>query len=179
VCIIHRFEHILMAGCQAWTESSFFQAVTLKLLGLRIQLGHGRNGTCTGTVTRLAREAAAAQAVGPSSLPASLSKSAGPAPLACEGFCIVDVNGVHKVTVDFCSCSLAEAHDIQLLRTRLYPATITNPATAATFRVLHDYHLLCFEAKASAYHYYNKLARQTNNNGVFQPRVSFFWISKR
>jgi hypothetical protein len=168
-----------MAGCQAWTDGCFFQVVTLKSLGLRIQLGHGRNGTCTGTVARLAREASAAQAAGSSSPPASPSESAGAASPAREGFCIVDVNGVHEVTVDFCSCSLAEAHDIQLLRARLYPATITNPATAATFRVLRDYHLLCFEAKASAYHYYNKLARQTNNNGVFQPRVGLFSISKR
>ncbi|KAJ7805227.1 hypothetical protein B0H14DRAFT_3485279 [Mycena olivaceomarginata] len=163
-CLVSSHRDNPLHRVEAWTESSFFQAVTLKLLGLRIQLGHGCNGTYTGTVARLAREAAAAQAVGPSSLPASPSESAGPAPLAREGFCIVDVNGVHEVTVDFCSCSLAEAHDIQLLRARLYPATITNPATAATFRVLRDYHLLCFEVKASAYHYYNKLGRQTNNN---------------
>ncbi|KAJ7826181.1 hypothetical protein B0H14DRAFT_2368315, partial [Mycena olivaceomarginata] len=149
-CLVSLHRDNPLHRVEAWTESSFFQVVTLKSLGLRIQLGHGRNGTCTGTVA-----------------------SAGPAPLTREGFCIVDVNGVHEVTVDFCSCSLAEAHDIQLLRARLYPATITNPATAATFRVLRDYHLLCFEAKASAYHYYNKLVRQTNNNGVFQPRLRY------
>ncbi|KAJ7797391.1 hypothetical protein B0H14DRAFT_3093166 [Mycena olivaceomarginata] len=157
-CLVSSHRDNPLHRVEAWTESSFFQAVTLKSLGLRIQLGHGRNGTCMGTVARLAREAAAAQAAGPSSPPASPSESAGPAPLAHEGFCIVDVNGVHEVTIDFCSCSLAEVHDIQLLRARLYPATITNPATAATFHVLRDYHLLCFEAKASAYHYYNKLA---------------------
>ncbi|KAJ7839042.1 hypothetical protein B0H14DRAFT_3458992 [Mycena olivaceomarginata] len=172
-CLVSLHRDNPLHRVEAWTESGFFQVVTLKSLGLRIQLGHGRNGTCMGTVARLAREASAAQAAGPSSPPASPSESAGPAPLTREGFCIVDVNGVHEVTVDFCSCSLAEAHDIQLLRARLYPATITNPATAATFRVLRDYHLLCFEAKASAYHYYNKLARQTNNNGVFQPRSRY------
>jgi hypothetical protein len=89
-----------------------------------------------------------------------------------DDFCIVDSNGVHEVALDFCSCSRAEDHDIQLLRARLYPATTTNPATAATFRVLRDFHLLSLEAKSSAHHFYNKLARQTNNNGVFQPRVS-------
>ncbi|KAJ7699480.1 hypothetical protein B0H14DRAFT_3100232 [Mycena olivaceomarginata] len=169
-CLVSLHRDNPLHRVEAWTNSCFFQVVTLKSLGLRIQLGHGRNGTCTGTVARLAREASAA---GSSSPPASPSESAGAASPAREGFCIVDVNGVHEVTVDFCSCSLAEAHDIQLLRARLYPATITNPATAATFRVLRHYHLLCFEAKASAYHYYNKLARQTNNNGVFQPQSRY------
>ncbi|KAK6984260.1 hypothetical protein R3P38DRAFT_3375115 [Favolaschia claudopus] len=85
-------------------------------------------------------------------------------------FCIVDSNGVHEVGLDFCSCASAEDHDIQLVRARLYPATTTNPATAATFRVLRDFHLLSLEAKCSANYFYNKLARHTNNNGVFQPR---------
>jgi hypothetical protein len=41
-----------------------------------------------------------------------------------------------------------------------------------TFAVLCDFHLLLLEAKCSAHHFYNKLARQTNNSGVFQPHVS-------
>jgi hypothetical protein len=89
-----------------------------------------------------------------------------------DEFCIVDSNGVHEVGLDFCTCSLAETHDVQLLRAQLYPATTTKPATAATFRVLGDFHLLSLEAKYSAHHFYNKLARQTNNSGVFQPRIS-------
>ncbi|KAK6966872.1 hypothetical protein R3P38DRAFT_3414023 [Favolaschia claudopus] len=88
-------------------------------------------------------------------------------------FCIVDSNGVHEVGLDFCSCASAEDHDIQLVRARLYPATTTNPATAATFRVLRDFHLLSLEAKCSANYFYNKLARHTNNNGVFQPRTRY------
>ncbi|KAJ7877924.1 hypothetical protein B0H14DRAFT_3083043 [Mycena olivaceomarginata] len=112
LCLVSSHRDNPLHRVEAWTESSFFQAVTLKSLGLWIQLGHGRNGTCTGTVV-----------------------SAGPAPLVREGFCIVDVN-----------------------------ATITNPATTATFRVLRE---------ASAYHYYNKLACQTNNNGVFQPQSQY------
>ncbi|KAJ7811904.1 hypothetical protein B0H14DRAFT_3090558 [Mycena olivaceomarginata] len=90
-----------------------------------------------------------------------------------DDFCIVDSNGIHEVGLDFCCCGLAEDHDVQLLRARLYPATTTNPVTAATFRVLRDFHLLSLEAKCSAHHFYNKLARQTNNNGVFQPRTRY------
>ncbi|KAJ7775868.1 hypothetical protein B0H14DRAFT_3095888 [Mycena olivaceomarginata] len=119
-------------------NAGLFERVTLKSLGLRIQLGHGRNGICPGT-----------------------------------DFCIVDSNGIHEVALDFCTCGRAEDHDVQLLRARLYPATTTNPATAATFRVLRDFHLLSLEAKSSAYHFYNKLARQTDNTGVFQPRTRY------
>jgi hypothetical protein len=31
-----------------------------------------------------------------------------------DDFCIVNLSGVHKVGLDFCSCSLAEPHDVQL-----------------------------------------------------------------
>ncbi|KAF8205885.1 hypothetical protein K438DRAFT_1506082, partial [Mycena galopus ATCC 62051] len=134
---------------RVWTEANFFKTVTLKSMGLRIQLGHGRNGTCPGTLAKRAEKENAS-----------------------GDFCIVDSNGIHEVALNFCSCGLAEEHDIQLLRARLYPATTTSPATAATFRALRDFHLLSLEAKSSAHHFYSKLARQTNNNGTFEPRVS-------
>ncbi|KAK6981627.1 CxC2 domain-containing protein [Favolaschia claudopus] len=141
---------------EMWNDQNFYETVTLKSLGLRIQLGHGRNGVCPGTLLKQSRAAEEEARRHPR-----------------DDFCIVDSNGVHEVGLDFCTCSLAEDHDIQLIRARLYPATTTNPATAATFRVLRDFHLLSLEAKCSAFHYYNKLARQTNNNGVFQPRTRY------
>jgi hypothetical protein len=77
---------------------------------------------------------------------------------------IVDSNGIHEVALDFCSCGWAEDHDVQLLYAQLYPATTT---TAATFGVLHDIHLLSLEAKSLVYHFYNKLACQMDNSGIF------------
>ncbi|KAJ7748905.1 hypothetical protein B0H16DRAFT_1847881 [Mycena metata] len=164
-------------------DGTFFTGLSLKSLGLRIQLGHGRSGVCPGTLAKSARaeEASARSAAAR----AAASRDAGNAGdggerAADDGegeekqkrddFCIVDSNGIHEVGLDFCSCSLAQDHDIQLLRARLYPATTTNPASAATFRVLRQFHLLSLEAKCSAHHFYNSLARATNNNGVFQPR---------
>ncbi|KAJ7300391.1 hypothetical protein DFH08DRAFT_725373, partial [Mycena albidolilacea] len=144
---------------EMWNDSAFFEVINLKSLGLRIQLGHGRNGTCPGTLAKRARTRPAA----------ALPEAGGPR----DDFCIVDSNGVHEVGIDFCSCSLAETHDVQLLRARLYPATTTNPATAATFRVLRDFHLLSLEAKCSAHHFYNKLARQTNNSGYDESESAF------
>ncbi|KAJ7302317.1 hypothetical protein DFH08DRAFT_978037 [Mycena albidolilacea] len=166
---------------EIWNDNAFFEVINLKSLGLRIQLGHGRNGTCPGTLVKRAKaRAAPAQADVPEVTAATARGDEEREEAAAKSekglrddFCIVDSSGVHEVGLDFCSCSLAEPHDIQLLRARLYPATTTNPATAATFRVLRDFHLLSLEAKCSAHHFYNKLARQTNNSGVFQPRTRY------
>ncbi|KAJ7099168.1 hypothetical protein C8R44DRAFT_747853 [Mycena epipterygia] len=133
-----------------------FTLTNLKSLGRRIQLKHGRNGTFPGTLVKQAAEEAAA------ALPGYVPKR--------DDFCVVDSNGIHEVGLDFCSCALRQTHDVQLLRARLYPATTTNPTTAAMFRVLRQFHLLSLEAKCSAHHFYNSLARLTNNNGMFQPR---------
>ncbi|KAJ7716172.1 hypothetical protein B0H14DRAFT_2412947 [Mycena olivaceomarginata] len=144
-CLVRLHRDSPLHRVEVWTDASLFERVTLKSLGLRIQLGHGRNGICPGTTERRSR----------------------------EDFCIMDSNSIHEVALDFCTCGRAEDHDIQLLRARLYPVTTTNPATAATFRVLRDFHLLSLEAKSSAYHFYNKLACQTDNSSVFQPRTRY------
>jgi hypothetical protein len=157
---------------QVWTDADLFERVTLKSLGLRIQLGHGRNGICPGTVAKRAAKEGAVGLADETGNDGDAGGVPGTERRSREDFCIVDSNGIHEVALDFCTCGRAEDHDIQLLRARLYPATTTNPATAATFRVLRDFHLLSLEAKSSAYHFYNKLARQTDNSGVFQPRVS-------
>ncbi|CAK5264037.1 unnamed protein product [Mycena citricolor] len=85
-------------------------------------------------------------------------------------FCIVHSNGIHEVNLDYCECAGAPMHSVQLLRSKLYPATTLRPASAATFEVLRGYQLLSFETKCSAYEFYNALARMTNNSGSFQPR---------
>ncbi|KAJ7853723.1 hypothetical protein B0H14DRAFT_3085596 [Mycena olivaceomarginata] len=139
--------------CLVWNEEAFFESLSLKSLGLRIQLGHSRNRRCPGTLAKRVLEGA---------MPNNARR-------VRDDFCIIHTNSIHEVGLEFCSCGAAEDHDVQLLRAWLYPATMTNPATAATFAVLRDFHLLSLEAKCSAHHFYNKLACQTNNSGVFQP----------
>ncbi|KAJ7469942.1 hypothetical protein B0H11DRAFT_2159271 [Mycena galericulata] len=150
-CIVSIHRDNPLHRAEVWADGTF-ELVSLKSLGLRMQLGHGRNGTCPGTVAKRAEEEVLGY------------------PKKRDDFCIVDSNGVHEVGLDFCTCALAQSHEVQLLRARLYPATTTNPATAASFRVLRKFHLLSLESKVSAHHYYNTLARMTNNSGVFQPR---------
>ncbi|KAJ7447046.1 hypothetical protein B0H11DRAFT_2151984 [Mycena galericulata] len=136
---------------KSWDGAAFTET-SLAKLGLRIQLGHRRGEPCPGTVARQSSDAAGGGKTGR------------------ETFCVVAHNAIHEVNLDFCTCGSAPLPSVQLLRARLYPATTTQPRSAASFQVLDDFHKLSFETKCSAYEFYNSLARKTNNTGNFQPR---------
>jgi hypothetical protein len=123
--------------------------VTLKDLGLRIQLGHPVGIHC----------------VNP-------QKSAG------DDFTVIDSNGVHSVALDYCACETAPSAIAQLLRKQLFPATTKFPRTAATFGVLRRFQILSFESKVSVFEFYNALSRTTNNLTSPPPvshHFSFLW----
>lgn len=84
----------------------------------------------------------------------------------------MDSHGIHEVFLDFCDCADAIAHVQQLLRVSWFPSTTADPKTAATFRLLEEFHLLSFESKVSAYEFYNALVRRTDNTGLVPPKVS-------
>ncbi|KAJ7749743.1 hypothetical protein B0H16DRAFT_1725007 [Mycena metata] len=113
-----------------------FERKTLMDMGLRIQLGHwhGVDRRC------------------------SL-----PIPSKGKEFTIVDIHGVHRVSLDYCGCGMGGHPTVQLLRAQLWPATSTNRQTAATFTVLCQYHLMLFESKCSGLEFYQSLARQSEN----------------
>lgn len=121
----------------------FFEHVTLKALGLRIQLGHAPGQVC-------------------------------PKPRRAfnDDFVVMDSHAIHEVSLNFCGCSNAVAHVQQLLRISWFPSTTANPKTAATFRLLEEFHILSFESKVSAYEFYNALTRRTNNTGLAPVKVS-------
>ena len=76
------------------------------------------------------------------------------------------------MALDYCGCPAAQPKPVQLLRARLFPSTVTDPKTAATFIVLKQFQLLSFSSKISGYEFYNTLARMTDNTGVKPPPVS-------
>ncbi|KAJ2985835.1 hypothetical protein NUW54_g10014 [Trametes sanguinea] len=119
-----------------WREG-FFCRSTLKGLGLRIQLGHEPGTHCVN-----------------------------PKPAYGDDFIVLDIFGVHEVAVDFCNCEQVLPHPVQLLRARWYPATSINPKTAATFRLLENFHLLSTQSKISGYEFYVALGRATDNTGT-------------
>ncbi|KAJ7690306.1 hypothetical protein B0H16DRAFT_1353744, partial [Mycena metata] len=135
-CIVLAHSQLPFHQIELWT-GHMFQRKTLKDLGLRIQLGHwhGVNrGVC-----------------------------AVPLPATGDDFVIVDIHGVHDVALDYCGCGTGGHPTVQLLRAHLWPATSTNPKTAATFAVLRQYHVMSFESKCSGLEFYRSLERQNDN----------------
>ncbi|KAJ2989457.1 hypothetical protein NUW54_g8777 [Trametes sanguinea] len=140
LCIVEGHCKQPLHRIQGWKEG-FFHRTTLKSLGLRVQLGHEPGERCVN-----------------------------PKPAFGDDFVVLDVFGIHEVAVDFCSCEKVQPHTIQLLRARWYPATSIDPKTAATFRLLENFHLLSTQSKISGYEFYISLARATDNIGTSAPR---------
>lgn len=130
---------------QRW-NGLHFERTLLKTLGLRIQLGHDSGQSC-------------------------------PNPLVSfnDDFTIIDSDGIHKVGIDYCGCSQSLPKTVQLLRSRLFPSTVVDPKTAATFRVLETFQMLSFTSKVSAYEYYRSLIRRTDNTGTVSIPVRQFF----
>jgi hypothetical protein len=126
---------------QKWTGSSFI-AQSLKKLGLRVQLGHAVGEACL--------------------LPERAFN---------DDFTLIDSTGIFEIGLDYCGCDTAQTRTKQLLRAAWFPATALDPRTAATFRVLEQYHLLSFESKASGYEFYHAIARLTDNTGLSPQKV--------
>ncbi|KAI0713195.1 hypothetical protein C8T65DRAFT_528834, partial [Cerioporus squamosus] len=120
-------------------KDGHFRKVTLKSLGLRIQLGHEPGDPCFN-----------------------------PKKAFADDFVVLDVTGIHEVGIDFCGCFKAgsQAHTMQLLRARWYPATSVDPKTAATFALLTYFHLLSMQSKVSGWEFYTTLSRRTDNTGT-------------
>ncbi|KAG1884889.1 hypothetical protein F4604DRAFT_1878458 [Suillus subluteus] len=112
---LHRIEH--------WNDG-YFAHTTLKVLGLRVQLGHPSGECCYNTSTAFH-----------------------------DDFILLDINGVHEIALDFCACEIAQS-----------------PVSAATFHLLHHFHILSFKSKASTFEYWQTLARLTDNTGVSPPK---------
>ncbi|KAJ6527489.1 hypothetical protein B0H19DRAFT_969948 [Mycena capillaripes] len=138
-CVVALHQCLPLHRVEMWDgASASFRRQKLKELGVRIQLGHAWGSE-------------------PCSTP---SQAAG------DDFVIVGPHIIVEVGLDYCNCGQAEPKPIQLLRGRLYPATGTNPRSAATFTALRRFDHMSLESKCSAYEFYNSLAHETNNTGL-------------
>ncbi|KAI6010976.1 hypothetical protein F5J12DRAFT_904997 [Pisolithus orientalis] len=78
---------------------------------------------------------------------------------------IVHTEGIFTHEISWCNCPGSDSIDwhLDLLRERLFPASITKPKTAFTFDVLNHFLIDALECKTSAMSFYQKLKRFTNN----------------
>ncbi|KAJ7735423.1 hypothetical protein DFH07DRAFT_870763 [Mycena maculata] len=121
-----------------WNGVSF-KCVSLKSLGLRVQLGHSRFKKCGAPIS------------------------------AHQNFVVLNWNGFHEVAVDYCGCSNANKAGNryqQLLRLSWYPSTHAEPQTVATFRVLELFHIMTLQGKVTTYDFYSGLEKMTDNTGM-------------
>ncbi|KAF6746229.1 hypothetical protein DFP72DRAFT_823348 [Ephemerocybe angulata] len=132
-CVVQDHTQMYLHRIEKW-NGKFFERVTLKSLGLRIQLGHKVGVTCS--MRRAAFD---------------------------DSFYIIDSDGIHPVGLDFCGCHQGITPVRQLLRERLFPATTIDPRTACTFRVLETFQMLSFTGKISAYEFLAGIFRRTDN----------------
>ncbi|KAG1896035.1 uncharacterized protein F5891DRAFT_1130408 [Suillus fuscotomentosus] len=140
LCMIRIHDRHLLHRMERWDGISFY-SVTLKSMGIRLQLGHASGVQCIN-----------------------------PLPAHNDDFFIIDYKGIYEVGLDFCGCAHAKPHIIQLLRVRLFPATTVDPKTAATFWALEYFQMLSFESKVSTFEFYKTAARLTDNTGIHIPK---------
>ncbi|KAJ7824915.1 hypothetical protein B0H13DRAFT_2241284 [Mycena leptocephala] len=136
-CVVKHKEHPL-DRVEHW-NGQHFERVTLKSLGLRVQLGHTGYETCTNPIA------------------------------AHQDFTVVHTNGIHPVALDYCGCSQAHAAGDrveQTLRRSWFPSTSLEPQTCATFRVLETFHIMTLQGKVTTYDFYGGLEKLTDNSGL-------------
>ncbi|KAF9471567.1 hypothetical protein BDN70DRAFT_909334 [Pholiota conissans] len=140
-CITNTHTNLFLHHVQHW-NGNFFVKTSLKDLGLRVQLGHVNGEQCLK-----------------------------PEQARNDDFVIIDTDAIHNVLLDFCGCgNITQQHTVQLLRARLFPATVTNPKSAATFRSLEYLEILSYESKLSVFEFYQTISRCTDNTGMDPPK---------
>ncbi|KAJ7581672.1 hypothetical protein C8J56DRAFT_1006010 [Mycena floridula] len=135
-CIVNRHSSNPLHIIEHWDLIlGFWHKVSLKSLGLQVQLGHDQGIVCV-------------------------------LPVATKSFIVLHSNGLHEVQLNFCGCQTAQDHVTQLLRYRLYPATVDQPNTAATFTCLDDGLMHSYNSQQTSYEYYKVLESLTDNTGL-------------
>ncbi|KAJ7799721.1 hypothetical protein B0H14DRAFT_3491392 [Mycena olivaceomarginata] len=77
---------------------------------------------------------------------------------------VIELPVIHRVSYRYCKCKMADTttNVQQLLRNGWYPATITDPATCATFTTLETFRLQNVVANMNANDFITAIERQTN-----------------
>ncbi|KAG1841766.1 hypothetical protein F4604DRAFT_1597959 [Suillus subluteus] len=110
MCVIRAHAYSLVHHVEKW-NSKCFQNMTLKDLELHVQFRHKVGKSCW--------------------LPNQAFN---------DDFILIDTLGIHPMAMDFCGCNRAQTHTKQLLHVGWFPATISEPRTAATFCMLRQFH---------------------------------------
>jgi len=128
----------------------YFEKTTLQALGFVLHLGHGG-----------------------SSCPQMSEEGYSGTELT-----VVDLDGIYIHTVAWCACTDPAERWKQLLRTRLYPASVQFPRTAFTFRLLNYFNMDILECDTSSASFMTKLRRLTNLYDPMNVPVSTMFVER-
>jgi hypothetical protein len=88
-------------------------------------------------------------------------------------FTAIHINGLHRIHVDFCGCDDSTVQPWQqLMHAQLWPATVTDPQTVATFECLRQFEKVNCSGHITATDYYRALAHMTDCTGLTELPVS-------
>ncbi|KAF9553123.1 hypothetical protein CPC08DRAFT_646024 [Agrocybe pediades] len=137
-CILKLHRRNGLHHIEEWDSAKlFFKKTTLRSLGHFFQLGHPIGKPCPC-----------------------------PSDAYASNFTLFDLNGIHTVDLKYCDCDQKQLLFIQLLRFGWFPATVKQPRTAFTLRLLKFFQLLTFESKTTVYEFHATLSRLSDNTGV-------------
>lgn len=127
-------------------NGDFWEDATLTSLGLVFQLGHS-GGHC-------------------------------PSPAKNHEMTVLHTNGIHTLRINYCGCGVAGREDNlqQLMRNAWYPASITDPHTCATYRVLETYRRLNVVANTNVRDFVTTLEEMSSAMGTTWVAVSTSYL---
>ncbi|EIW76562.1 hypothetical protein CONPUDRAFT_76203 [Coniophora puteana RWD-64-598 SS2] len=137
-CLLSAHSKLPLHHVSEW-NGSFFQRVSLSLLGLRVQVGHEDGSRCV--------------------LPYP----------GHPDFVVIHANGLHHIHLDYCGCDRKVSYRLQLLRFGWYPSTVDIVRTVSTEEALAQFSALTCKTKVSAYGYYEALECLTDPLGLNVP----------
>ncbi|KAG1886594.1 hypothetical protein F4604DRAFT_1571859, partial [Suillus subluteus] len=157
-CIVKTHQCLPFHKVQEWTGKCF-EDKSLEELGIVWYMGHG------GQPCPFSEDPQAWEDV-------PLDAEAGSVPMetfasstTTSTLTIIHSTGVFLHNVVWCGCPGAKHQQhLQLLKARLFPASITRPQTAFTFEVLDHFLIDALECKTSASSFFEKIRRMTNHS---------------
>ena len=174
-CCLKVHSSLPFHSIEKWT-GEFFKKTSLNAEGFILNLGHG-GLCCPANLSSLSTEVKAAgdgedlEQVGAETARDGEDEKLGEDDeVLPEGWelrdkkalVLIDISGVHQLTVGWCCCPNAPDQASQLFRHRLFPASTSRPSTAFTFGVLEYFHIDAVECKTSASNFSSKLRRLTD-----------------
>lgn len=91
---------------------------------------------------------------------------------------VADSHAIHQISARFCACevSLTTNKRCQVLSAGWYPATVTNPQTCVSIRLLEEFHLQNLKGGITIQAFVGALAKRTDPMNISPPPVMYFCL---